>query len=188
MNKRKLRPVAAAVAVGAAAALLVACQSMASEKERKPLALAPAVDLPRFMGDWYVIANIPTRLEKGAHNAKESYKLDADGTVATSFTFRADSFTGAERSFGSRGFVLGANNAIWGQQYVWPIKADYRIAYVAADYSVTVIGREKRDHVWIMARMPTMDEAEYQRLVAFVGEQGYDIAKLQRVPQQAPRP
>ena len=25
------------------------------------------VDLPRFMGDWYVIANIPTLIERGAH-------------------------------------------------------------------------------------------------------------------------
>ena len=30
------------------------------------------VDLDRFMGDWYVIANIPTFLEKGAHNAVEN--------------------------------------------------------------------------------------------------------------------
>ena len=50
------------------------------------------VDLPRFMGDWYVIANIPTRLERGAHNAVESYRLDDDGSIATTFTFRADGF------------------------------------------------------------------------------------------------
>jgi lipocalin len=31
------------------------------------------VDIQRFMGDWYVIANIPTWIEKGAHNAVESY-------------------------------------------------------------------------------------------------------------------
>ena len=43
--------------------------------------------LERFMGDWYVIANIPTPLEKGAHNAVESYRLDSNGTVATTFTF-----------------------------------------------------------------------------------------------------
>ena len=37
------------------------------------------VDLERFMGDWYVIANIPTFIEKGATNAIESYKLMDDG-------------------------------------------------------------------------------------------------------------
>ena len=36
------------------------------------------VDLDRFMGDWYVIANIPTFLEKGAHNAVERYDLNDD--------------------------------------------------------------------------------------------------------------
>lgn len=181
--RRKTQP-ALSVAVGVAAALLVASQSLAAPP-RPPLALAPSVDLPRYMGDWYVIASIPTRLEKGAHNAKETYRLEADGTVATTFSFRADSFEGRERSITSRGFILGANNAIWSQQIVWPIKNDYRVAYVSTDYRLTVIAREKRDHVWIMARTPTIAQSEYQRLVEFVGQQGYDIAKLRRVPQQA---
>ncbi len=33
-----------------------------------PMPTVDYVDLPRFMGEWYVIANIPTALEKGAHN------------------------------------------------------------------------------------------------------------------------
>ena len=41
------------------------------------------VDIDRFMGPWYVIANIPTFLEKGAHNAVETYSLNDDGTIAT---------------------------------------------------------------------------------------------------------
>ncbi|MGB5735066.1 MAG: lipocalin family protein, partial [Thiohalocapsa sp.] len=44
------------------------------------------VDLERFMGDWYVVANIPTFVEKGAHNPVESYALNPDGTIATTFT------------------------------------------------------------------------------------------------------
>jgi len=38
-----------------------------------PLKTVKSVDIQRFMGDWYVIANIPTWIEKGAHNAVESY-------------------------------------------------------------------------------------------------------------------
>jgi apolipoprotein D and lipocalin family protein len=180
-----MKQLVVAAAVGLVAMALAACQSMSAQPPLPPLALAPEVDLPRFMGDWYVIANIPTFLEKGAHNAKESYRLDADGSVATTFSFRADSFEGPERSFRSRGFILAPGNAVWGQQYVWPIKADYRISYVAGDYSQTVITREKRDYVWIMARTPTISDADYGRLVALVGAQGYDTGKLQRVPQQA---
>ncbi|MEB0058991.1 lipocalin family protein [Variovorax sp. LG9.2] len=169
----------------AAIALLAACATSPSAG-RSPVALAPMVDLPRFMGDWYVIANIPTFLEKGAHNAKDSYRLDADGTIPTTFSFNADAPDGPRKSYGSRGFVMdGGANAVWGQQYVWPIKADYRISYVSPDYTQTVITRDKRDYVWIMARTPTIPEADLARLTAFVGSQGYDVDKLQRVPQVA---
>ena len=159
-----------------------------SDTALKPVTLVPQVDLPRFMGDWYVIANIPTFLEKGAHNAKDSYRLDPDGTIPTTFSFNADAFDGPLKSYGSRGFIVdGGKNAVWGQQYIWPFKADYRIAYLSADYTQVVIAREKRDYVWIMARTPTIPEADYQRLAAFVGTQGYDASKLQRVPQASGR-
>ena len=150
----------------------------------KPVMLVPQVDLPRFMGDWYVIANIPTFLEKGAHNAKDSYTLAPDGTIPTTFSFNADAFNGPLESYGSRGFVMdGGAAAVWGQQYIWPFKADYRISYLSSDYTQTVITRDKRDYVWIMARTPTIPDADLERLKSFVGTQGYDVGKLQRVPQ-----
>lgn len=154
-----------------------------------PIALAPKVDLERFMGDWYVIANIPTFIEKGAHNAVESYRLADNGTIETTFTFRAGGFDGPLRQYNPRGFVFDReSNAVWGMQFVWPIKADFRIVYLTPDYSQTVIGREARDYVWIMARTPEIPEADYQRIVAFLAGQGYDVSRIQKVPQRwAPR-
>jgi len=69
-------------------------------------------------------------------------------------------------------------------QFVWPIKADYRIIYLSDDYGQTVIGRRKRDYVWIMARTPQIPDARYDELVEFVRNQGYDIDELRKVPQQ----
>ena len=150
-----------------------------------PLAIVPHVDLPRFMGDWYVIANIPTFIEKNAHNAIESYRLDADGTIATTFTFRAGSFDGEQKRYTPRGFVVDrASNAVWGMQFVWPIKADYRIMYLSDDYAQTVVGRTQRDYVWIMARTPAIADADYERLLKFAGDQGYDVSRIQKVPQK----
>ncbi len=147
--------------------------------------VAPSVDLPRFMGDWYVIANIPTPPEKGAHNAVESYRLAPDGTVATTFTFREDGFDGPLKTMKPRGFVRpGTQNAVWGMQFVWPIKAEYVIAHVDADYRETIIARSRRDYVWIMARTPVIPDADYARLTQRVREMGYDVAKLQKVPQR----
>jgi apolipoprotein D and lipocalin family protein len=166
-------------------ALLPGCADMPDT--RPALALVPHVDLPRFMGDWYVIANIPTFLEKGAHNAKDSYRLEADGTIPTTFSFNADAADGPVKHYTSTGSVVDAtSNAVWGQQYVWPFKADYRISYLSPDYSQTVITREKRDYVWIMARTPSIPDEDLARLKKFVGSQGYDVTKLQLVPQDAP--
>jgi len=152
---------------------------------RPPLALAPAVDLQRFMGDWYVIACIPTFIEKDAYGAIESYRLAADGSIETTFTFRAGDFLGEARRYTARGFVVNpATNAVWEMQFLWPLKADYRIAHVSADYSRTVIAREKRDYAWIMARTPTLPEGEYAELLALLHAQGYDTSRLRKVPQR----
>ena len=159
--------------------LLASCQSIT------PLETVDQVELERFMGDWYVIASIPTSLEKGAHNAIESYRLDDDGTIATTFTFRKDSFDGTEKEYHPRGFIRDTqSNAEWGMQFIWPIKADYRIVWLNETYSTTVIGRNKRDYVWLMARTPTIDEQLYQELVQFITESGYDSNALLKVPQQ----
>ena len=160
-------------------AMLAACTTTPS------IPVAERVDLERFMGDWYVIANIPTFTEKGAHNAVESYRLDADGTIATTFTFREGSFDGPERVMRPRGFVRDRDsNAIWGMQFVWPIKAEYLIALVDADYTETIIARSSRDYVWIMARTPQIADADFARLKQKVADLGYDMAKLERVPQR----
>jgi apolipoprotein D and lipocalin family protein len=161
------------------ALMLVACTSAPA------IPVAEHVELERFMGDWYVIANIPTSPEKGAHNAVESYRLDADGTIPTTFTFRDGAFDGPEKVMHPRGFVRDrTSNAVWGMQFFWPIRAEYLIAHVDADYTETIIARSRRDYVWIMARTPQIPDADYERLRRRVADLGYDTARLERVPQR----
>ena len=172
-------------AIAALALALAGCSSV----PRPPVPVVQHVDLERFMGDWYVISSIPTYIERDAWNAIESYQLEPDGTIATTFTFRAGGYDGPERLYTPRGFVVDrTSNAVWGMQFVWPIKADYRIAYLSDDYGMTVIAREARDYVWIMARAPQLNEADYARLTDFVAAMGYDVSKLRKVPQRWPEP
>ena len=151
---------------------------------QQPLDVVDSVDIERFMGKWYVIANIPTFIEKGAHNAIESYRLDDDGTIATTFTFKDESFEGELKTYQPRGFVSEESNAIWGMQFVWPIKADYRIIYLDELYSITVIGRNKRDYVWIMAREPEISKQAYSDILEMLESVGYDLNQIKKVPQR----
>ena len=157
--------------------VLSGCQTM------KPIHTVDKVDLNRFMGDWYVIASIPTFIEKDAFNAIESYRLDDDGTVATTFKFNKGSFDGPLKKYHARGYVRDkGSNAVWGMQFIWPFKAEYRIIFLSEDYSQTVIGRTKRDYVWIMAREKTIPADEYEEILKFLQEQDYNIENISKVP------
>lgn len=145
------------------------------------------VDLQRFMGDWYVIAHIPSLPEREAFNAIESYRLDDEGRIRTTFQFRKGSFDAPLKTMEPVGRVVpGTNNAVWDMQFVWPIQAEFVIVDLSADYSQTVIGRSKRDYLWIMARTPSIAEADYTALVEKAKALGYDTSKLRKVPQQWP--
>ena len=163
----------------AAVFLLLGCQSV------KPITTVSHVDLNRFMGDWYVVASIPTFIEKDAYNAVESYQRNPDGTIATTFTFNKGGFDGKFKTYHPKGFVVeNTGNAVWKMQFVWPFKAEYRVVYLTDDYGQTVIGRSKRDYVWIMARTPSIADDDFQRIVTFLEDQGYTLEDLRKVPHQ----
>ena len=68
------------------------CGCFTNESEiMKPLKTVLKVDIERFMGDWYVIANITTFLEKNATNAIESYQLNDKGDIDATFSFYLNS-------------------------------------------------------------------------------------------------
>jgi apolipoprotein D and lipocalin family protein len=163
-------------------ALLTGCQST-----MRPITTVDQVDLERFMGDWYVIASIPTWFERDAYNAVETYELEQDDTVQTTFTYRHGGFDKPLKTMTPTGFVRAdSGNAVWGMQFIWPFKAEYRVVYLDPDYSRTIIGRSKRDYAWIMAREPSISDQAYDEMIEFLRGAGYDVSEVRRVPQQWP--
>ncbi|MBC7696944.1 MAG: lipocalin family protein [Bacteroidia bacterium] len=163
--------------------ILASILSACATTQLAPIATVSRVDLPKFMGSWYVIAAIPTAIETESYNAVESYQLDKDGSIATTFTYNKGSLDGKLKTYHPRGFVIeNSGNALWGMQFIWPIKAEYRIVYLNEDYTQTIIARNARDYVWIMARTPIINDAEYEKLTKLVAQYGYDLSKLRKVP------
>ena len=165
---------------------LSACAGSKMNEIATKIATVKQVDLPRFMGDWYVIAVIPTVIETDSYNAIENYKLNSDGTIATTFTFNKGASNGPVKTYHPKGFVKpNTGNAVWGMQFIWPIKAEYLITYLDPDYQRTIIARNARDYVWIMARTPQITDAHYKDMVNLIIGYGYDVSKLRKVPQNA---
>jgi len=163
---------------------LTLCQF--TSKNMQPLrAMNQRVDLQNFMGDWYVIAHIPTFIETQAYNAVENYKLDPDGTIATTFTFNKGSLDGPVKTYHPRGFIHNpTTQAEWRMQFIWPFKAAYLITYLSDDGQTTIIGVPDRKYAWIMARAKTISDEKYQEMVKRLETSGHDLSKLRRVPQR----
>lgn len=176
--------------VACAAAALTACASPGggAPAARMPtIPTAGEVDLARFMGDWYVIAHVPTWPERAAFNAVESYSLREDGRVATRFRFRHGGFDAPVSSMHPVGTVRpGTGNAVWDMQFLWPLRAEYVIAELSPDGQRTLIARSARDYAWLMARTPEISAQAYDESMARLQALGYDLSKVRRVPQRWP--
>lgn len=158
------------------------CETLSSNP---PLPTAASVDLPKFMGKWYVIANLPLPLEGDLVNATETYTWNAE-KQRIDVLYRGHKKTpdGDVKEFPQKAFVHNKEtNAEWRVQFFWPLKFPYLILDVDSDYSSTMVGVPNRKYLWIMSRKTTMDAASYERLVAKAKVQGFEVGRLKRVLQ-----
>jgi len=156
----------------------------ASTSHVAPLKTVPFVDLERYSGRWYVIANIPYFLERGKVASYETYERRPDGRLTNNFTFRRKSFDAPEVTWhGTAKITNPVTNAEWAVQFIWPLSADYLVIDLDPDYSWAVIGHPSRKLLWVLARDRQMPEDVYQALVQRTASQGYDPALITKVPQ-----
>jgi apolipoprotein D and lipocalin family protein len=172
------------LAAACMAASLIACQGARAERLIPPVS---HVDLARYMGSWYVIASIPTHFGKDGYNPVETYRLEPDGSICTSFRFREGGFGGPVKKIHSVATVVaGSGNAEWRVHLFWVLREQYIVAWLASDYSMVVVARNARDYMWLMARTPQIPAAKYSQMLEQIRTMGYDLSKVRRSPQNWP--
>lgn len=162
-------------------ALIAGCSTVKPE-----LRTVAHVDLPRYMGDWYVIANIPYFAEKNCYDSVESYALRTDGDIDNWFTCRKGSFEAPmKRKVEALAKVVDkGSNARWRVRFFKVISVQYLILDLDPDYQWVVVGHPSRSYGWIMARTKAMSPDTYNAILERLGEQGYDTTKFAKVPQK----
>jgi apolipoprotein D and lipocalin family protein len=170
-----------------ALALLVAlagCQTA-----NPPLQVVDEVDLARYLGRWYEIASFPQRFQEGCVATTAHYSLRDDGRIRVENACRDGSFDGDLRRAEGVAWVVdpAASSAKLKVQFFWPFRGDYWIIELDPDYRHAVVGHPSRDYLWILARTPTMDAADYAALLARIEAHGYDLARLKATPQPTAR-
>lgn len=165
--------------------LLAACASTGATT-MPPLTTTATVDLDRYMGRWWVIANIPYFAEKGKVATADVYTLRDDGRIGNVYAWRKAFDQPEKETKAVASVVPGTNNAQWQIAFFGGLlKADLLVLEVAPDYSWALIGHPKRKMGWVFSRTQAMDAAQYETLRAKFAGYGYDTALFQRVPQFA---
>ncbi|PRQ02420.1 Outer membrane lipoprotein Blc precursor [Enhygromyxa salina] len=149
-----------------------------------PLETVDYVDLERYAGTWYEIANFPQRFQRGCTATTATYELRADGQVKVINRCRKDSLDGREVTAKGRARVVDpSTNAKLEVSFFRPFWGDYWIIDLGPDYEYAVVGHPKREYLWILAREPTMEPEVYEGIVERLAAQGYDTARIVRTLQ-----
>jgi len=144
------------------------------------------VDLNRYLGKWYVIANIPYVLEKGKVASFDTYSMRPDGRMNNIFTFRKKSLTAPEKSWHGVAWVVNReSNAEWRVRFLWPFYSTYLVLELDAQYRWAVVATPGHKLLWVLARAPQLDETTYAEILQRIAAQGYDTNLLHQVSQPA---
>ena len=126
------------------------------------------IDIQKFMGKWYVMANIPMPLEVGASNSVENYAWD-EKRKAIDVLFEyipKDGKTDAVKSKSEMHakIVNSPVNSFWALNpkilgIYLPLGLSYLVLQVADDGSYALIGVPDRSYMWILTRLkPTIKD------------------------------
>jgi lipocalin len=162
--------------------MLTSCSSAQKIKEMK---LAENVDLDRYVGTWYEIARFPHSFENGLVGVTATYTMKENGRIEVINQGYKDSLDGElSRAVGKAKVAKSGNPAHLRVSFFWIFYADYLILELDADYQYVLVGSSSDKYLWILARKPQLDDETYTMLVAKARERGYDVSKLERVPQR----
>jgi len=167
--------------------VLLGCAAAPMDSGTRRPQTVSSIDLKRYMGRWYVIANTARFWEKNKVACFDSYSLFRNGKIENHFTFRNASFTAREKTRHGKAIVVNTQtNAEWRVRFIWPFSSTYVVLDLDPDYQWTVTGSRNGKGLRVMARAPQISDELYARILGRLAYKDFDVAKLKKVPQPSP--
>lgn len=157
------------------------------------LALEPiyGLDLSKYAGTWYEVAKSPNLFErKCKRNGVETYQLQANGTYLNHFW--CDTKNGhishvhahiVAKNVKTSAILDVAFLKLFGHWLHWPGSGNYWVTGLDPDYQFSIVSHPNKRYVWILSRKQTLTEAQWVSIDTILKAQGYDLSKIQTVPQ-----
>ena len=148
-----------------------------------------ALDLNRYLGEWYEIARFDHSFERGVEQAKANYTQNADGTIKV---VNSGIKNGKPKTAIGKGKMTDTPGLLR-VSFFGPFYADYRVMLIDKDYSHALVGSGSADYIWILSRTSALSETAKSELLSETAKsellseakrRGYDTGKLIWVEQK----
>jgi apolipoprotein D and lipocalin family protein len=155
------------------------------EKSTESIPLVDEFELNRIEGVWYEIARMPFFISNKLVNTVDIYIFREDGTIEIVYEGYKKTPEGKKKSYTSTAWVPDERTpGLLKVRFSGLLTKDYRIIMRDDDYRWMVVTSDTKKFLWFMSREPEMDEELYRMLVDAARDGGFEVARLQRVPQQ----
>jgi apolipoprotein D and lipocalin family protein len=164
---------------------VVVLASCANAPSTKHIPAVSSIDFELFEGAWYEIARIPIPIARDWVGTTDTYVRNADGTWLVLYEGYKGGFDGKKGVMTQKLKVLDASVA--GEMSARPfplIWLPYRLVYWNAADLTMLVTSGTMDYLWIMAKDPIPVDAIYEGLVEEARLLGFDISRLEKVPQR----
>lgn len=166
--------------------ILITSTSCTVKKTENPQRVTVAkVDLERYMGVWYEIARFPHSFEKGLVGVTATYTKLPSGKIEVLNQGYKGTLDGKKSKAKGWAKIPDPNEPGRLKVYFfWPFGGEYLVLDLDEEnYSYVLVGSSSPNYLWIMSRTPQMSEQTYNYLVGKAKELGYNLEKLEKVPQ-----
>jgi apolipoprotein D and lipocalin family protein len=144
-----------------------------------------SVDLSRYVGTWYEIARLPMWFQRHCVDSKAIYSSRPDGLVGVHNECVTESGR-VEQAEGVATVVDPKTNARlrvvfdnwFARLFGSSREGNYWILDLDPEYRTAMVGTPDRRYLWILSRIPQLEDSTYQRLVERARQLGYPVSDL----------
>lgn len=171
-------------------ATAVAAIVMSAATAAPPVHSVEHLDLMRFGGVWFEVARLPNKMQaRCRRDTTATYRLAVDGGLDVIHRC-VDADDRVAVSVGHADLV-GQDPARLRMSYVpswlrwWPgTHADHWVVMIDDGYRYTVVSDPSRGSLWILSRLPGIDAATYEDIVARLRALRFPVDRLVLTPQR----
>ncbi|WP_337237467.1 lipocalin family protein [Proteus faecis] len=135
-------------------------------------------DLSRYLGQWYEVARIDNRFEKGLTKVTANYSLRDDGGVKVINRGWSQNKHRWKESIGKAYFVGSSNKGALKVSFFGPFYGGYNIIKLDKNYQYSLVVGPDKDYLWILSRTPTMPSNLLNEYINFATSYGFDSNRI----------